>query len=121
MKHSSNVVRAKAEVIDVDVKNPANENLGKICEVMLDKLTGKVTYVVLESGTFLGLGGKLFAIPWNAINFDANKACFILNIDKESLKSAPGFDKDHWPDMADRTFGVTVTEYYRSSSDTFIE
>ncbi len=64
MSRSSNVVKAHNEVIGVDVKNAANEDLGEIQEVMLDKLTGRVAYVVLESGTFLGMGGKLFALPW---------------------------------------------------------
>jgi hypothetical protein len=112
MKHNGNVVKAKDEVIDVTVKNPANENLGKICEIMLDKLSGQVAYAVLESGSFLGIGGKLFALPWNSINYDTNAECFILNVDKEKLKNAPGFDKDNWPDMANRHWGETVSQYY---------
>ncbi len=81
---------------------------------MLDKSTGQVAYLVLDSGSFLGMGGKLFALPWNSIHFDKEEKCFRLNIDKERLKSAPGFDKDHWPDMADRTWGKTVSTYYNT-------
>lgn len=99
-------------VIGRDVTNSANEDLGEIKEVMLDKATGRVAYIVLETGTFLGLGGKLFALPWNSIRYDASKSKFILNVDKEKLKKAPGFDKDHWPDMADREFGTTISNYY---------
>ncbi len=116
MKQNRNVVKAKDEVIGVDVKNPADENLGEICEVMLDKTSGKVAYAVLDCGSFLGMGGKLFALPWNAISYDPNKECFILNVDKEKLKNAPGFDKDHWPDMADRNWGETISEYYGAKS-----
>jgi hypothetical protein len=116
MKHNGNVVKAKDEVIDVKVKNQADEDLGKICEVMLDKTSGQVAYAVLESGSFLGIGGKLFALPWNAIHYDTNKECFILNVDKEKLKNAPGFDKDHWPDMADRSWGESVSQYYGAKS-----
>jgi hypothetical protein len=116
MKHSSNVVKANKEVIGVDIKNVADENLGEIQEVMLDKATGQVAYIVLESGSFLGMGGKLFALPWNLLNYDAANDCFRLNIDKEQLKQAPGFDKDHWPDMADRTWGQSISTFYKTKS-----
>lgn len=114
--HSSNVVKAKEEVIGVDVKNNAKENLGCICEVMLDKTSGKVAYAVLDSGSFLGMGGKYFAIPWNAFHYDSNEECFILNVEKEQMKNAPGFDKDNWPDMADQTWGSSISKYYGTKS-----
>jgi sporulation protein YlmC with PRC-barrel domain len=110
--HSSNVVKAKSEVIGIQVKNMADENLGSICEVMLDKTSGRVAYLVLESGSFLGLGGKLIALPWNAVQYDKTKECFLVNIDKEKIKKAPGFDHSAWPDMADRGWGESVSEYY---------
>lgn len=62
------------------------------------------------------MGGKLFALPWSAINYDTKKECFIINVDKERLKNAPGFDKDHWPDMADRSWGEYISEYYGAKS-----
>lgn len=114
--HSSNVVKANEEVVGVEVKNTADENLGKIEEVMLDKISGQVAYLVLDSGSFLGLGGKLIALPWNAVHYDKDKECFILDMDKERIKEAPGFDKDHWPDMADRTWGASVSQYYGAKS-----
>lgn len=109
---AQNLVKTNAHVISKEVRNAANEDLGEITEVMLDKQSGRVAYVVLESGSFLGIGGKLFAIPWNSIRYNANDDCFVLDIDKEKLKRAPSFDKEHWPDMADRQFGTTVSTYY---------
>lgn len=111
-----NVVKASDEVIGVEVKNHAGEHLGKIKEVMLDKITGQVAYVVLDSGSFLGLGGKYFAIPWNSFHYDKQDGCFHVDIDQERLKNAPGFDKDNWPDMADRAWGKTVYNYYGSKA-----
>jgi hypothetical protein len=121
MKHKGNVVRAKEEVIGIEVKNASKESLGKICEIMLDKFSGKSTYVVLESGSILGLGGKLFALPWNSLHFNPEEDCFILNIDKEKLKNAPGFDKNNWPDTADSTWAESISEYYKEKEKTFIE
>lgn len=110
-----NMVKASDEVINVNVKNNAKEDLGEIHELMIDKLSGKVVYAVLESGGFLGLNGKLFAIPWNSFHYDNNEDCFIININKEKIKNAPGFDKDHWPDMADSQFGESIDKYYGST------
>lgn len=112
MKHGGNVVKAKDEIIDLKVKNLAGDDLGKICEIMLDKATGQVAYAVLDSGSFLGIGGKLFALPWSSIHYDNNKECFVLDVDKEQFKTAPGFDKGHWPDMTNRSWGESIAQYY---------
>lgn len=96
--HSNHVVKAH-EIINVNVKNTAKEDLGKITEIMLDKKSGQTTYVVLSCGGFLGLGEKLFALPWNDFQYDKKEECFIVNIAKEKLESAAGFNKDNWPDM----------------------
>lgn len=110
--HQSVLVKAKEQVIDVTVKNPADEQLGTIYEIMLDKVSGKVAYAVLESGSFLGMSSKLYALPWSLISYDPEKSCFILNVDKETLKTAPGFDKDNWPDMADKGWGQSVSDHF---------
>lgn len=94
------------------VKNTANENLGEIEHIMLDVPTGRVAYAVLSCGGFLGMGEKLFAIPWSALTLDTADKCFRLDVDKEKLKKAPGFDKDHWPSMADETWARNVHTYY---------
>ena len=79
---------------------------------MIDLDTGRIAYAVLSFGGFLGMGDKLFAIPWSALTVDKVEKRFILNVDKELLKRAPGFDKDHWPNMADRAWGAQVFKYY---------
>ena len=96
-----------------DVVNAQGEKLGDIKSIMIDVPSGRVAYAVLSSGGFLGIGEKLFAIPWSALTLDADNKCFILNIDKERLKNAPGFDKDHWPSMADLRWATEVHSYYQ--------
>jgi sporulation protein YlmC with PRC-barrel domain len=94
------------------VKNAAGEDLGKIEELVLDMNTGRVAYAVLSFGGVLKMGNKLFAIPWEALQIDAHKKQFILNIDKTRLENATGFEKDNWPDMADARFGTTIYRHY---------
>jgi sporulation protein YlmC with PRC-barrel domain len=96
-----------------DVVNAQGEKLGDIKSIMIDVPSGRVAYAVLSSGGFLGIGDKLFAIPWSALTLDADNKCFILNIDKERLKNAPGFDKDHWPSMADQRWATEIHSYYQ--------
>ncbi len=95
-----------------DVYNHKDEVLGDIKEIMLDMRTGRVSYAVLSFGGFLGMGEKLFAVPWNALALDTVNQRFILKVDKEQLKDAPGFDTDKWPDMADTTWTNEIHSYY---------
>ncbi len=81
-------------------QNRANEDLGKIEEVMIQLDSGKIGYAVLSFGGLLGVGNKLFAVPWNALSFDRDKREFIIDVPKKKLENSPGFDKDNWPDTA---------------------
>ena len=95
-----------------DVVNTRGENLGDIKAIMLDVPSGRVAYAVLSFGGFLGAGDKLFAVPWSALTLDTDNKCFLLPIDKDRLKDAPGFNKDRWPSMADTEWATTVHRYY---------
>lgn len=107
----AHIVNAK-DVIGVDVKNTQNENLGEVEAIMLDKKSGKAAYVVLSYGGFLGMGDKLFALPWNMFSYDVHNDCFTIPLDKEKLKNSPGFDKDNWPDMSSSAWSNSIHEYY---------
>jgi sporulation protein YlmC with PRC-barrel domain len=97
-----------------EVRNPEGEDLGKIEEIMLDMGSGRISYAVLSFGGMLGMGDKLFAIPWNSLQLDPENKYFVLDVDKERLKNAPGFDKNNWPAMADNTWATQIHSYYGS-------
>ncbi|MGZ5058342.1 MAG: PRC-barrel domain-containing protein [Methylobacter sp.] len=97
-----------------DVYNQNDEDLGDIKEIMLDMTTGQVSYAVLSYGGFLGMGERLFAVPWDALKLDTENKRFVLNVDKQRLENAPGFDKDHWPDMADQTWKDEISSFYET-------
>ena len=107
-------VLSASTIIGDKVLNPAGEQLGIIKELMIDLDEGHVAYAVLSFGGFLGMGDKLFAIPWEALALDTEDHAFILDMDKEILKNAPGFDKDHWPGTAEFEAGwlLDIYEYY---------
>jgi len=105
-------VLAASTLAGDQVQNSAGEDLGRVDEIMIDIPAGKVAYAVLSFGGFLGMGNKLFAVPWAALRLDEDKKHFILDIDKKKLENAPGFDKDNWPDMADTSWGARIFSYY---------
>lgn len=95
-----------------EVCNLKEEKLGTIQDIMLDVTNGRIRYAVLSSGGFLGMGDRLFAVPWKALTLDADNKRFTLDIEVERLKKAPGFDKDHWPDMADTMWNSNIESYF---------
>lgn len=102
----------KKSVIGSNVVNAQNEDLGKIEDVVADATSGRIAYAVLSFGGFLGMGDKYFAIPWEALRFNLNDKSVMLNVDKRVLENAPGFDKDKWPNMADRQWGAQIFSHY---------
>ena len=95
-----------------DVFNGDGEDLGDIKEFMIDMATGKVAYAVLSFGGLLGMGDKLFAVPWAALTLDTENKRFTLKVPKDALKDAPGFDKNRWPAMSDKTWASGVHRFY---------
>ncbi len=95
-----------------NVVNLAGENVGSLEEIMLHLDTGDVAYAVLSFGGFLGMGDKLFALPWQALTVDTVKERITVDIDKQRLENAPGFDKNAWPESADSAWLERVHTHY---------
>ncbi|AKB52444.1 antigen [Methanosarcina barkeri str. Wiesmoor] len=93
------------------VVNKAGEHLGKIEELMIDLEDGRVAYAALSFGGFLGLGSKLFAIPWQALQMKLHDHVILLDIPKDVLEKAEGFDKEHWP-VTNREWLSAMYSYY---------
>ena len=108
----NNCVLSASTIEGNDVKNRQGEKLGTIKDIMICTTDNDVQYYVLSFGGFMGLGDKLFAIPPEAMECDTKNECFILNISKEQLEDAEGFDKDNWPNMSDPQFRDRIYGYY---------
>jgi sporulation protein YlmC with PRC-barrel domain len=101
-----------SSIIGTDVVNLKADSLGDVKEVVIDPRTGRVAYAVVSFGGFLGMGEKLFAIPFCSFKYDITKNEYVLDVSKERLKAAPGFDSDHWPSMSDEKWNRDVYKYY---------
>ena len=106
-----NLIRGNT-FIGADVENPQGQNLGDIKDIVIDRTSGRIAYAVVSFGGFLGMGEKLFAVPWGAFSQKADKDTFVLDVDKERLKNAPGFDAHNWPQMASREWVTSLYSYY---------
>ena len=111
MSATRHVLPSKSIVGD-HVRNRAGEDLGRIEELVIDFHDGRVVYAVLSFGGVLGFGEKLFAIPWNAIQIDPDDNEIVLNVKREKLQSAPGFDKEDWPQLTDDDWAERVHNHY---------
>jgi sporulation protein YlmC with PRC-barrel domain len=110
--------RARTGIVDANkligckVENRQGENLGKIENLMLDVRNGRIAYAVLSFGGFLGMGDKLFPVPMQAIQWKTGDEICVLDVEKETLKNAPGYDRDTLPDVNDQAWGSQIFNHY---------
>ena len=99
-------------LINARVRNSAGENLGRIEDVAIDPETGTVAYAILSFGGMMEVGTKLFPIPWSSLNMSASRDYVVFDAGKDSLQTAPAFDRAAWPDMADPAWRRSIDDYY---------
>jgi sporulation protein YlmC with PRC-barrel domain len=108
-KTSTLAVCRADDIVGTKVKNPTGQDLGKVEDLVIDMATGKVRYAAVSFGGFLGVGDKLFAVPFQAMKLRHNPGDdtrhFELNVTKQTLEKAQGFDKKNWPDFANPKWG----------------
>ena len=105
---------ASNKVEGTPVFDRAGEQLGTVYNVMIDKVSGQVAYVVMSFGGFLGIGESYHPLPWKALTYDTRLAGYVIDIDKDRLASAPRFGSDEDP-FVDDEYGAKVDAYYRST------
>ncbi|HEX4112931.1 MAG TPA: PRC-barrel domain-containing protein [Stellaceae bacterium] len=101
------------------VENTKGENLGHIRDVMIDKISGQVAYAVLKYGSVLGMGGKLFALPWDQLKYDTGRGAYIVNVPEDRLRGAPSFEESSQPNWSDPGWNRSVHDYYASGANWF--
>jgi sporulation protein YlmC with PRC-barrel domain len=107
-----------SDLIGMKVVAQNGDSLGKIEDVVVHP-GGEPSYAVLSFGGWLGMGDKLFAMPWSVLRtVEADTAkkdstrSLVLPLDKERFKTAPGFDKKNWPTMANRDWTKDIDAFY---------
>jgi sporulation protein YlmC with PRC-barrel domain len=94
------------------VTNMNGEDLGRIEDIMVDLETGRIAFVVLSTGGFIGREARLYAIPWEALTLSLHDKKYILNITRETLANAPSFSRSNLPDSSNLAWLGDVYHYY---------
>ena len=97
-----------SKLMGMAVKNKQDEDLGKIKDLVVDFKSGKIAYAVLSSGGTFGIGGKMVAVPIEALTLQPGAKALIIDLKKQQLSQAPGFTEDNWPDLNAAQSGKTV-------------
>ncbi|MFT3859545.1 MAG: PRC-barrel domain-containing protein [Aquabacterium sp.] len=103
------------KIVGTDVRNRKGEKIGDVKDIVLDD-KGAVAYAIVSTGGFLGIGDRLHAVPWSALNIRTDKD-FQLDIDKATLQKAPGFGSRDWPDFDDAQWQSNNRRHYRDWVD----
>lgn len=107
----TNDLIASDKVEGTAVFNRDNEKLGTIKNFMVGKRSGQVEYAVLSSGGLFGMGERNYPLPWNTLDYDTSKGGYLVNIDKEALKSGPSFERGQEPRF-DREYNESIKRHY---------
>jgi sporulation protein YlmC with PRC-barrel domain len=97
------------QVIGMTVRTPEGQELGRVDDVVVDA-HGKTVFAVLSHGGFMGMGGKLVAVPFGAVSFDKTERHLVLDATREKLDAAPAFrmsalSNEKWAEEVYRYFG----------------
>ncbi|MGY3117065.1 hypothetical protein ACVWXQ_001000 [Bradyrhizobium sp. S3.14.4] len=85
------------KVEGTNVYGADGEKVGYIERVMIDKVSGKVSYAVLSFGGLLGIGDDHYPLPWQALKYDTNLGGYVTGITQDQLRGAPKYaDESSW-------------------------
>lgn len=108
-KHS---LVASDRVEGTPVRRPNDEKIGTIERLMIDKISGKVAYAVMNFGGFLGIGGQYYPVPWERLRYNTELEAYELDVSEKDLKNAPSFASNADFDWGDRTQEAMIYSYY---------
>lgn len=100
------------ELIGMEVRNAADEYLGEVEEVTLDPMSGRIAYILVEHGGFLGIGDSLYPVPWRAITYSPGAESLLLDLTEERLENAPRHVEEDATAKERRAWLMSVHTYY---------
>ena len=88
------------------------EKIGSIERVMIEKVSGKVSYAVLSFGGFLGIGDDHYPLPWQSLKYDTSLGGYVTGVTESQLQGAPHYGNDNTWNWGDPTRTRAVNDYY---------
>jgi hypothetical protein len=112
--HETSSLIGANKVDGTKVFDVTGDELGKIHEIMIDKVSGKVAYAVMSFGGFMGLGENFHPLPWSALRYDTEADGYVIDMPKDRLQAAPAFKENERPMWTDRDYERRLHAYYNS-------
>lgn len=107
--HPNHQLISSEDVNGTNVYGAGDAKVGEIDHLMIDKMSGRVTYAVMSFGGFLGLGHSHYPVPWSALKYDTALGGYRTGITEQQLKDAPAFSDDAW---TDRNWETRTHQHY---------
>ena len=109
---SPNTMIASDRVEGTAVYNRAGERLGTVARFMVDKVSGQAEYAVLSFGGLFGIGNRHYPLPWKALTYEPDKGGYVVDVTKEQIDDAPGYDAEGEEPKYDQAYREQVYTYY---------
>jgi sporulation protein YlmC with PRC-barrel domain len=106
-------IRAK-KVMNTVVKDLQGNRIGKVEDIVLDKLSNNIMFAVVGFGGVLGLGEKYHPIPWEMLDYDEDDGAYVIDVTEEQLKAAPSDSLEELTKDAGLGYRDRAFEYYRT-------
>jgi sporulation protein YlmC with PRC-barrel domain len=111
--HPNHALISSEDVEGADVYDPKGNKVGDIDHLMIDKLSGRVSYAVMSFGGFLGLGHSHYPVPWASLKYDTSLEGYVTGITESQLRDAPEFSDDSW---GDRKWETKLHKHYGAAA-----
>jgi hypothetical protein len=101
------------KVQGTNVYGADDKKIGSVQRIMIDKISGKVSYAVISFGGFLGLGEDYYPLPWPSLKYDSRLDGYRVAVTEDALKGAPKFSQSTDWNWGDRARDREIYDYYK--------
>lgn len=97
-----------SQLVDADIRDPQNRNVGEVEDLVVDVRTGTVRYVVVDFEQAWTPDDTLVAVPMKTLRPSGDKGERVFAGDRAQLERAPAFSKGKWPDLNSPAYRTEV-------------
>jgi sporulation protein YlmC with PRC-barrel domain len=98
-------LKKASDLTGMQVLNAQDEELGDLNQLIVDPREGRIVYGIVSYGGVLGIGGKLVAVPWSALELQPAQDAFVIDATKETLDEL-AFSSGDWPDLSNEQWAL---------------